>query len=126
MNYSIEFGGHPQDLTITLSGSADPRSILELVDDLVAHPEHRAEMLILTDLSGLDTSSITLEQYEAVADVLAGRDHRFPARAIALVAPPGRTFDDAMQHRAYVGGSRSRREVFTSREAAIAWLERQR
>ncbi|MDE3024018.1 MAG: hypothetical protein KGI93_00455 [Acidobacteriota bacterium] len=126
MKYSIELGGEPQDLTVTLSGALDGGSLRALVTDLTAHPGYRAGMLVLVDLSDLDTSSISMEQYESVSDLISGRDHRFPAKAIAIVAPDARTFDDALQHRAYVGGSKSGREVFRSREAATAWLESQR
>jgi hypothetical protein len=126
VNYSLEFGGDPQDLTMTLSGALDPPSIRAFVQALVAHPDYREGMLILADISGLNTSSISEEEYESVSDAIAGRDHRYPAKAIAIVAPTGRTFDDAMRHRAYVGGSKSGREVFRSREDATAWLASQR
>jgi hypothetical protein len=126
VNYSLEFGGNPQDLTITLAGAIDAPSIRAFVEDLLANPEYREGMLILADISGLDTSSISVEEYESVSDVIGGRDHRFPAKAIAIVAPAGRTFEDAMQHRAYVGGSKSGRVVFRSRADAVAWLARQR
>jgi len=126
VNYSLEFGGDPQDLTMTLTGAVDAPGIRALVEELIAHPEYRAEMLILADLTGLDTSSISQEEYESVGDVIAGRDHRYPAKAIAIVAPAGRTFDDAVRHRAYVGGSKSHREVFRTREDATAWLAEKR
>lgn len=126
MTYSIELGGDPQDLTVTLSGALEGPSLRALVSDLTAHPDYRAGMLVLVDLSELDTSSISMEQYESVSDLISRRDHRFPAKAIAIVAPGTRTFDDAMQHRAYVGGSKSGREVFRSRADAAAWLETQR
>lgn len=126
MTYSIEFGGDPQDLTITLSGAIDPRSIRAFVEDLIAHPEYRAGLLILADITDVNTSSISVEEYETLTDLFATRDHRFPARATAIVAPAGRTYDDAMQHRAYVGGSKSGREVFQSRADATAWLATQR
>ena len=83
-------------------------------------------MLIVADLSDLDTSGMSVKEYESVSDVISGRDHRFPAKAIAIIAPDSRTFDDAMQHRAYAGGSKSGREVFRSREDAVAWLAEQR
>ena len=111
---------------MTLSGALDAREIHAFVAELVAHPDYRAGMLILADLSGLNTSGISVEDYEGVSGVIAGRDDRFPAKAIAIVAPDSRTFDDAMQHRAYVGGSKSGREVFRSRDDATAWLAAQR
>lgn len=126
MKYTIEFGGDPQDLTLTLSGALDPRSIQSLVEELVSHPDYRGGMLILADLSGLNTSGISWDEYEGVSDLISGRDHRFPSKAIAIVAPDSRTFDDAMRHRAYTGGSKSGREVFRSRDDATAWLAEQR
>ena len=126
MNYSIEFGGDPQDLTLTLSGALEASEIRGFVEELLANPDYRAGLLILADLSGLNTSGVSVEDYESISDVIAGRDDRFPAKAIAIVAPDSRTFDDAMQHRAYVGGSKSGREVFRSRDDAIAWLATQR
>jgi hypothetical protein len=126
MKYSLEFGGDPEDLAITLTGTVDPPGIRAFVEDLVSRPEYRAGMLILVDISDLDTSSISVEEYESVSDVIAGRDHRFPAKATAIVAPGNRTYDDAVQHRAYVGGSKSGREVFQSRADATAWLAQQR
>lgn len=126
MNYSLEFGGDPQDLTMTLTGDLDTRGIRALVEELLTHPEFRAGMLILVDLSDLDTSSMSVEEYETLIDVIATRDDLIPARATAIVAPAGRTYDDAMQHRAYVGGSKSGREVFEDRADATAWLAAQR
>lgn len=111
---------------MTLSGALDASEIRGFVEELVSRSEYRAGLLILADLSGLNTSGISVEEYESVSDVIAGRDDRFPAKAIAIVAPDSRTFDDAMQHRAYVGGSKSGREVFRSREDAIAWLAQMR
>jgi hypothetical protein len=126
VNYSIEFGGDPQDLTMTLTGALEASEIRGFVAELVSHPKYREGMLILADLSGLNTSGVSVEDYEGISDVIAGRDHRFPAKAIAIVAPDSRTFDDAMRHRAYVGGSKSGREVFRSRDDATAWLARMR
>jgi hypothetical protein len=126
MNYSLDFGGSPQDLTMTLAGAVDAPSIRTFIEEMMAHPEYRPGMLILVDLSELDTSTITQEQYEGLGDAISGRDHRFPAKGIAIVAPDDRTYDDAVRHRAYVGGSKSGREVFHSRADATAWLAQQR
>ena len=78
-------------------------------------------MTMLVDLSELDTSGLASEEVQGVADAVAGRDWDTPARAIAIVAP-GRSFDHAKLYRAHVGGSKSGREVFRSREDTLAWL----
>lgn len=126
MNYSIEFGGDPQDLTIKLSGLLDARSIQAFMQELASNPEFREGLVILADLSELDTTGLSLEEYDVVGDVISGRDNSFPPKAIAIVAPDSRTFDDAMHHRAYQGGSKSGREVFRTRDDATAWLATQR
>jgi hypothetical protein len=125
MNYSLDFGGSPQDLTMTLAGAVEAAAIRAFIEEMMAHPEYRAGLRILVDLSELDTSTITQEQYEGLSDAISGRDHRFPSKAIAIVAPAARTFEDAVRHRAYVGGSKSGREVFRSRDDATAWLAQQ-
>jgi hypothetical protein len=125
MQYSFDFDGGPQDLTITVSGSVDALGIRDLVRDLTAHPEFRAGLMILADLSGLDTSNFTTEDYEQAEDAVAARDWQYPARAVALVAPDPRTFSDATLYRAYVGGATSGREVFKSRDEATQWLQQQ-
>jgi hypothetical protein len=126
MEYSFAFDGGPQDLTISVSGAVTAVGIRSLVRELTAHPDFRAGLVILADLSGLDTSGFTTEDYELAEDAVAARDWQYPARAIALVAPDARTFADAMLYRAYVGGGASGREVFSSRDEAADWLVQQR
>ena len=123
MEYAFEFGsGGPQDLTVTLAGSASARGMRALVRDLTSDARFRAGMTILVDLSALDTSGLTPHEIQAMADAVSGRDWDFPAKAIAMVAPSARSFDDAILYRAHVGGSKSGREVFRSRDEALAWL----
>jgi len=124
VEYAFEFGGDgPQDLTITLSGVASSSGMWALVPDLTSDERFRVGLAVLVDVSGLDTSGLTLEEMRAMADAVSGRDWEFPADAIAIVAPSARNFDDAMLYRAHVGGSKSGREVFHSREEALAWLQ---
>jgi hypothetical protein len=123
MEYSFEFGGDgPQDLTIALAGVASPEDLRELVRDLTSDVRFRAGLALLVDLSAFDSSAVTPEELRGIADAVAGRDWESPARAIAIVAPQDRTFEDAMLYRAHVGGSKSGREVFRSHEDALAWL----
>ena len=122
MEYEIEFGGEPQDVTVTLSGRATPLGFRHLVRDLEADPRAVAEMVMLVDLSKLDTSTLSSEDLAETAEPVALRDARRPARAVAIVAPDAATSRYAQLLRAHLGGSKSRRQVFRSREEAIAWL----
>ena len=127
MEYSFTFEGRGSlDLTITLAGAASASGMRALVRDLTSDARFRAGLAILVDLSGLDSSGLTSEEIQAMAAAVSGRDWEFPAKAIAIVAPSARTFDDAMLYRAHVGGSKSGREVFRFRDDALAWLRDKR
>jgi hypothetical protein len=126
VEFTIEFGGFPQDVTIVVSGSALPLDFVHLARALGADPRARAGMAMLVDLSALDASSIDADLMLEGAEPIVARDWAQPPLAVALVAPSDPLFEAATLWRAHLGGARSRREVFRTREAALAWLEKQR
>jgi hypothetical protein len=126
MAYTLAFGGDPQHLTITLSGRADTAGLHRLNADLIADPRFRAGLAILVDVSELDVSDLSPEALAAVVGPVVERDWRAPPLAVAIVAPDLETFETANLYRAHLGGSRSRRQVFSNHEQATEWLEAQR
>jgi hypothetical protein len=127
MEYRIDFfSDGPQDVTITVSGAADSLGFRRGDEQLVAASQFRAGLIILVDASALDTSQLSGEELQAAIEPAAARDWRFPARAVAFLAPDPRTSKDMGLIRAHMGGSVSRRRVFESREAALEWLSKQR
>ena len=126
MEFTIEFGGDPQDVTATFSGVADLAGFRRYSEELASDPRFRAGMMILVEASALDTSQMSIESVQAASEPMIERDWKYPPLAIAIVAPDPRTFEDASQSRAHQGGSGSNRRVFRSREAALSWLEEQR
>ena len=126
MEYTIEFGGEPQDLTVTLSGPADPAAFREYNDRIVSDPRFRAGLAILIDVSSLDTSHLTDDDLQVASAPMTQRDWDYPPLAIAVVAPDPQTYEDMTIARAHAGGRSSRRRVFTSREAALAWLSEEK
>ena len=126
MKFTIEFGGDTQDVTVTFSGVADLPGFRRYNEEFTSDPRFRAGMMILVDASGLDTSQLSSEELQAASEPISERDWNHPPRAVAIVAPDPRTFDDFVYARAHQGGSRSRRRVFRSREAALGWLNEQR
>jgi hypothetical protein len=126
VEFTIEFGGFPQDVTIALAGAPSPPDFTRLVEALGADPRARAGMAMLVDLAALDVSSLTEEEIAQGIQPVAARDWAEPALAVALVAPTDPVFQAATLWRAHLGGARSRREVFRSREDALAWLRGQR
>jgi hypothetical protein len=126
MEFTIEFGGDPQDVTVTFSGVADLAGFRRYGEAISSDPRFRAGLIFLVDASALDTSQMSSEHVQAASEPVSERDWNHPPRAVAIVAPDPRTFKDFGYARAHQGGSRSRRRVFRSQEAALGWLNEQR
>jgi len=121
MEFAVEFGGEPQDVTVTASGIADVAGLREIVTTVAADERYRAGLLVLYELSGLDMSGISDDELERVTETVMERDWRSQPRAVALVVGE-RAIEITRLGIAHLGGSRSRRQVFTSYDNAVAWL----
>jgi hypothetical protein len=126
MDFAIEFGGEPQDVTVTQWGTADLKTLRQFNADLVAHPSYRGGLLILFENSSLDLSALTDNEVEQIAVDVIDRDWESPPQAVAIVAPDSQTHTREREIVAHLGGSQARRRVFTSHEDAVAWLREQR
>jgi hypothetical protein len=126
VDFTIEFGGEPQDVTITTSGVADLAGSERLYAELVSDPRHRRGLLVLADHSDLDTSGLTDVDIERIAAAVSTTEWAAPPRAVAIVVSTARALEHARLGIAHMGGSRSNRRVFPSREQALAWLQAQR
>jgi hypothetical protein len=126
MEFSFEFGGDPQDLTITASGIADVEGYGQMAADLLLDRRFRSDMLILVEQSELDLSGCSNETIEQIAISLAERDWRRPPRAVAIVASTRESSEGARLGIAFLGGSQSHRQLFASRAEALAWLDEHR
>jgi hypothetical protein len=122
LEFAFAFGGDPQDLTITMRGAVDALGLKRLNDALVADPRFRPGMAILVDVTELDTSRLDETQLFVGVGPVVERDAAAPPRAVAIVASDAETFAKAIHYRAHLGGSASRRRVFTDRDEALAWL----
>jgi hypothetical protein len=121
MEFAVEFGGEPQDVTVTASGIADVAGLREIVTTVAGDERYRAGLLVLYELSGLDMSGISDDELERVTETVMERDWRSQPRAVALVVGE-RAVEITRLGIAHLGGSRSRRRVFTSYDDAVAWL----
>ena len=126
MEYTIEFGGDPQDVTITQRGAADLPSLRQFNADLMQHARYRGGLLLLFENSSLDLSGLSDSELEEAALDVVERDWNASPKAVAIVAPDPQTHAREREIVAHLGGSRSGRRIFTSREAAVAWLREQR
>lgn len=126
VDYTIEFAedGLP-DLTITLRGVGDPGAVARCNTEIAADPRFQAGLTILVDLSKFATRRVSESQADATIDRILERDWDRPAAAIAFVVGDDQAARELMLWRARLGGSRSRREIFTTRDDAVAWLSAQ-
>ena len=125
MDFTIEFGGEPQDVTVTTFGIADVEGSRRLYSALASHPRYRAGLLILADHSALEMSRLTDLDLERIAAAITESDWNLPPRAVAIVASNLETHARAREAVAHLGGSLSHRRVFVTREEALAWLSEQ-
>ena len=126
MDFNIEFReqGLP-DVEIALSGVLDIAGFRRLTETLAVDPQFRAGLTLLVDLSELDTADLSADGVENMTAPMVERDWYHPPAAVAIIAPDADTVDAARAYRAHLGGSRSNRHIFRSREDAVEWLEEQ-
>ena len=125
MEFTIEFGGELQDVTITTFGIADVDGSRRLYAALASDPRYRSGMLILTDHSALEMSRLSDLDLERIAAVISESDWSLPPHAVAIVASNPETHLRAREAVAHLGGSQTNRRVFSSRDEALAWLAEQ-
>ena len=113
------------DVEITLSGVATPDEFRRFSETLAGDPHYRAGLLMLVDVSALDTSELSVEALQELTVPILERDWYHPPAAVAIIAA-GSSHADALRYRAFLGGSRSNREVFEARDDAVAWLAAKR
>jgi hypothetical protein len=126
LEFEFAFGGDPQDLTITLRGTVDAAGLKRLNDALVGDPQFGPGLVILVDVTALDTSRLGEDELFVGVGPVVERDATALPRAVAIVASDAETVAKAMHYRAHLGGSSSRRRVFTDRDEAVAWLQEAR
>ncbi len=126
MEYSIQFGGMPEDVTITTSGLADADGLIGFVRDLVANPRFRPGMLILVDHMAIDASRLTGADVQAQARVVVELAGRLGRSKVAIVVPTPLTFGYARMYEHYAAETELESRVFYSRRDAVAWLDSHR
>lgn len=126
VRHSIEFGGEPQDVTITTSGPASAEGLTAFLMDLVSNPRFRPGMLVLADHSALDPTTVTADQVRAQAHIVVGLDGQIGPSKFAIVVPSALAFGWARMYELSAGGAQSESSPFYSRSEALAWLETHR
>lgn len=127
MEYTIEFGGTPQHVTITATGLADAKRLVSLVRDVVSSPRFRPGMLILEDYLAIDASKVTSSDLRAQADTVIQLSDQIGPSKVAIIVPSPVTFGFARMWQAYVDDRTAMESrVFYSRADGLEWLESKR
>ncbi len=126
MEYTIEFGGEPQDVTVTTSGPATPEGLSGYIRDLVNDQRFRAGSFILADHSELDASHVTAADVREQSTMMSQLDDRIGASRVAIVVPSSLAYGYARMYQAHTTETQVDSQVFYTRTEALAWLESQR
>ena len=126
MDFVIEYGGEPQDVTVTVSGIADVAGLGRVNAELRTDPRFRSGLALLYDLTELDVSHLSDRDLERITAPITERDWDAPPGPVALLVSGQEAVERTRLAIAHLGGTRSRRRIFTSHEAAVAWLRKQR
>jgi hypothetical protein len=123
VEYTIEFGGAPQDVTITTSGSASVDGMIGYIANLVASPRYTPGMSILVDHRSLDARPLTAADIKAFALAVVKRDEQIGPSRIAIVVANPLMFGFARMYELHAEESQVRSKVFYSHSDALSWLE---
>jgi hypothetical protein len=125
MEHDFEFGGFPQDVTVTATGVARVSDLRQLYKQLFDDPHFKPGMRILLDLTGLDMSTIPMTEAKKIGYSLAELQHRCEGCAIAVVTENPLTA--VLTRAAKLGEIAHRVDVWVacSHAEAQTWLESQ-
>jgi hypothetical protein len=126
VEYRIEFGGAPQDVTITTFGPATPETLSGYIKDLVDDPRFRPGMFILANHQRMDASTVTAADVREQARMMNELDDRLGPCKVAIVVPSTLEFGFARMYQAHTAATQVDSQVFYSKADAVAWLESER
>jgi hypothetical protein len=128
MEFEVEYtdGVGPADIEEMLAGVPTEDGFRLLNERVMSDSRFRAGLKILVDCSALNTAGLSSQEVQSLSEHMVMRDWNYPPTAVAIIAPDDQTFSAVQEYRAHLGGSKSNRQLFRSREDAVAWLGDQR
>lgn len=125
MDYTVAWGGFPQDILIETRGEATTDDVKSLIADVMADPRYHPGVKILIDHSRLEGTSITSGDMPDLAAFVVARRDQVGETAIAVVAPNQREYGLSRTWRTYAQPQLGNLVgVFYTRSAAEEWLAR--
>jgi hypothetical protein len=123
VEYRIVFGGDPQDVTITTSGTATLAAFDAWIEEVLTDPRYRPGMKVLVDHRQVDGSNFTADDVRALADANIRNDSRIGPSIVAKVMGEPYKYGLARMWQAYVEGRLAlQTRVFYGIDEALEWL----
>jgi hypothetical protein len=126
LEYTIDFSGSPQDVTITTSGPASRHGLVGFVQDLVDDPRYRPGMFVLVDHLALDATTITGDDIRAQADRVIKLEQQLGPCKLAIVVPTPLAFGYARMYELHTAETQVHSRVVYTRNEGLAWLDAKR
>ena len=126
VEYTIEFSGSPQDVTITTSGRASRAGLVGFVQDLVDDPRYQPGMFVLVDHLALDASTMTGDDVRAQAERVINLEEELGPCKLAIVVPTPLAFGYARMYELHTAETQIHSRVVYTRIDGLAWLDAKR
>jgi hypothetical protein len=126
VEYTIEFSGSPQDVTITTYGPASRDGLVGFVQDLVDDPRFRPGMFVLVDHLALDATTINGDDIRAQAQRVINLEEELGPCTLAIVVPTPLAFGYARMYELHTAETQIHSRVIYNRHDGLAWLDAKR
>jgi hypothetical protein len=122
MRWTIDFGGYPQDVTVTTSGEATREGFAGMNAELADDERFGPEMLVLLDHTHLVVDELSSQDVRSISDDFVEHDDELRSAVAALVAPKPLQFGLARMSTILAEPANPRIRVFYTRTEALEWL----
>jgi len=126
MRWTIEFGGDPQDVTVTTSGEATPEGFARMNAEVVGDRRFRPGMVVLLDHTDLVVDELSSQDVSAIANDFVRHDAELGSSVVALVAPEPVQFGLARMSILLAEPATPAIRAFYTRAEALEWLRQMR
>jgi len=125
MDYRVEWGGSPQDVTVRTSGTASAAGALAVMRELAEDERYQSGLKILIDHSELQPSEYSPDDMDTQIDFAAAMGAKLLPAFCAIVAPKPVIYGLSRVWEAEIGGvTEATTRLFHNKEEAIAWLRK--
>ena len=124
MRWTIEFGGDPQDVTVTTSGTATPEGFAGMNAELAEDDRFGPGMLVLLDHTDLVVDELSSQDIRRISDDFRRHEDALRSAIVAIVAPEPVQFGLARMSTIMAEPPTPTIQVFHTRAEAVESLQK--